>query len=35
MLYVGRNEERRAYVRFEASAATWSKGTNGDHSTTA
>ena len=35
MLYVGRNDDVSAYVRREASPATWSKGTNGFHSTTA
>ena len=29
MLYVGRNDERSASVRRDASDATWSKGTNG------
>ena len=35
MLYVGRNDDERAYVRLDASPATWSNGTNGDHSTIA
>ena len=35
MLYVGRNAEVRRNVRLTASAATWSNGTNGDHSTMA
>ena len=35
MLYVGRNDDVSTKVRLEARAATCSKGTNGDHSTTA
>ena len=35
MLYVGRKDERSAYVRRDASDATWSKGTKGLQHTTA
>ena len=35
MLYVGRKAELSWYERLEASADTWSKGTNGLHNTTA
>ena len=35
MLYVGRNDDRSASVRRDASDATWSKGTNGLQQTTA
>ena len=35
MLYVGRKADISWYERLDARAATWSKGTNGLHSTTA